>query len=172
MKLASVIFALIMLWLTPLSAQVTRVTLKVDGLACAFCAYGLQKGLKRIEGVQDVKVYVDAGRAELLIKQAVPVALEDIEPAVKNAGYTPREITVEASGRLVDWNGQPALTVERTGEGFLLNGTDAVTKLRAALGVKGKGATVTVIGRLEKVTPPAHHGHPVTLRLERFTMNP
>ncbi len=159
-------------WLTPLSAQVSKVTLSVDGLACAFCAYGLRKGLKKIEGVRDATVYVDAGRAELQVKPGAPVALEEIAPTVKKAGYTVREIKVEVTGRLADWNDRPALAIDETGEKFLLNGNDQVKRLREAAGAKVANARVTVIATVEHATPPQHHGHPVTLRVEKFSVEP
>ena len=153
-------------------AQISQVTVKVDGLACAFCAYGLQKGLKRVEGVRDVKVYVDAGKAELQFKKGVPAGLEEIAPTVKKAGYTPAEIRIEATGRLVDWNGRPALAIDGSGEKLLLNGSDALKRLRQDLKAKGDSAKVTVAGTLEQVMPAEHHGHPLTLRLEKFNTAP
>ncbi len=153
-------------------AQISQVTVKVDGLACAFCAYGLQKGLKRVEGVRDVKVYVDAGKAELQFKKGVQAGLEEIAPAVKKAGYTPAEIRIEATGRLVDWNDRPALAVDGSGEKLLLNGSDALKRLRQDLKAKGDSAKVTVVGTLERVMPAEHHGHPLTLRLEKFNFAP
>ena len=153
-------------------AQINKVTVKVDGLACAFCAYGLQKGLERVEGVRDVKVYVDAGRAELQFKKGVSASLEEIVPAVKRAGYTPREIRVEATGWLVDWNGSPALALEGTDEKLLLNGSDVLKRLRQDLKEQGDSAKVTAVATLEQLMPAEHHGHPVTLRLEKFSIAP
>ena len=153
-------------------AQINYVAVKVDGLVCAFCAYGLQKGLKRVEGVRDVKVFLDAGRAELKFKEGVPVGLEEIGPAIKRAGYTPREIRMEATGRLGDWNGNPALFVEGNREKLLLNGSDLLKRLRQDLKAKGDSAKVTAVGTLEQVMPAEHHGHPVTLHLEKFNIEP
>ncbi len=153
-------------------AQINQVIVKVDGLACAFCAYGLQKGLKRVEGVRDVKVFVDAGKAELQFKKNVPAGLEEIGPAVKRAGYTPREIRIEATGRMVDWNGSPALALEGTDEKLLLNGSDVLKRLQQDVESKGKTAKVTAVGTLEHLMPAEHHGHPVTLRLEKFNIEP
>ena len=46
MKNIAVTIASIVLLASISPAQINQVTVKVDGLACAFCAYGLQKGLK------------------------------------------------------------------------------------------------------------------------------
>ena len=153
-------------------AQINQVTVRVDGLACAFCAYGLQKGLKKVEGVRDVKVFVDAGKAEIEFKKGVPVGLEEISPAVKRAGYTPREIRIKATESLGDWNGSPALFVEGNGEKLLLNGSDVLKRLRQDVKAKGGRAKITAVGTLEQVTPAEHHGHPLTLRLGEFSVDP
>ena len=172
MRKIAITIACIVLLASISHAQINQVTVKVDGLACAFCAYGLQKGLKRVEGVRDVKVFVDAGKAELQFKKGVPVGLEEIGPAVKRAGYTPREIRIEATGRLEDWNGSPALFVDGNGEKLLLNGSDVLKRLRQDVKAKGDSAKVTVVGTLERVIPAEHHGHPLTLRLEKFNIQP
>ena len=78
MRKIAMTIASIMLLASISQAQISQVTVKVDGLACAFCAYGLQKGLKRVEGVRDVKVHVDAGKAELQFKKGVSAGLEEI----------------------------------------------------------------------------------------------
>ncbi len=88
-------------------AQISQVTVKVDGLACAFCAYGLQKGLKRVEGVQDVKVHVDAGKAELQFKKGVSAGLEEIAPAVKKVRAIPHARS-ESRRRDGWWTGMAA----------------------------------------------------------------
>ena len=72
-------------------AQISQVTVKVDGLACAFCAYGLQKGLKRVEGVRDVKVHVDAGKAELQFKKGVSAGRERDDADQQHPKPTPEQ---------------------------------------------------------------------------------
>lgn len=39
----------------------THYEMRVDGLACPFCAYGIEKKLKAIDGVSDIKVDLDKG---------------------------------------------------------------------------------------------------------------
>ena len=33
-----------------------KITIEVDGLACPFCAYGLEKNLKEIDGVENIEI--------------------------------------------------------------------------------------------------------------------
>ena len=42
-----------------------QVTVQVDGLSCPFCAYGLEKRLKKVENVADLSIQVDQERAVL-----------------------------------------------------------------------------------------------------------
>ena len=154
---------------TALSAgEQKTVTVRVDGLACPFCAYGLEKRLSKVEGVQDVKIFVDEGRAELEARQDGFVDLEEVEPAVRKAGFTPRIIKVEVTGQVIDWNGEPALLVAGSQDRFLLDNTELIGKLQELLAKQGRQSKVTVAGTLKEVVPEGHHGHPLTLWLEKY----
>ncbi|MFQ5787471.1 MAG: hypothetical protein ACE5H1_05770, partial [Thermodesulfobacteriota bacterium] len=41
------------------SAEPAKVQVKLDGLVCTFCAYNLEKKLKRVEAVEDLKILVN-----------------------------------------------------------------------------------------------------------------
>lgn len=64
-----------------------RYTLRVDGLACPFCAYGIEKQLSRIDGVKSVTTNI--GKGEVFIEMADGRALDPAtaERAVKKAGF-------------------------------------------------------------------------------------
>ncbi|MDX1629678.1 MAG: heavy-metal-associated domain-containing protein, partial [Fulvivirga sp.] len=38
-----------------------KVKVEVDGLSCPFCAYGLEKKLKNLDGVTNIKVDIENG---------------------------------------------------------------------------------------------------------------
>ena len=153
------------------AAQVKKVTVEVDGLSCPFCAYGLEKRLSKVEGIQDVKIFVDEGRAELEAKQDGPVDLEEVEPAVRKAGFTPRIIKVEVTGQVIDWNGEPALLVVKSQDRFLLDNPELIGKLQELLANQDKQSKVTVTGTLKEVVAEGHHGHPLTLWLEKYEIS-
>ncbi len=71
-----------------------EVTIKVDGLACPFCAYGLEKKLKRLEGMEKIKIFINEGKVTLAFKDGVSISKEEIERAVDEGGFTPREIVI------------------------------------------------------------------------------
>ncbi len=72
--------------------QAQQVQVQVDGLSCPFCAYGLEKKLKNIDGVNEIKIDIDQGLATLNVSEDKTVSEEEIRKAVKQAGFTPKEI--------------------------------------------------------------------------------
>ncbi len=168
-----ILFTLVLMILTaPFgAAQVKKVNVEVDGLSCPFCAFGLEKRLSKVEGIRDVKIFVDEGRAELEARQDEFVDLEEIEPAVRKAGFTPRIIRVEVTGQVIDWNGEPALLVAGSQDRFLLDNAELIGKLQELLAKQGRQSKVTVTGTLKEVVPEGHHGHPLTLWLEKYEIS-
>lgn len=69
-----------------------QVRVRVDGLSCPFCAYGLEKKLLEIDGVKSVEISIDDGEALLTLDRDAEIAEETIKKEVKKAGFTPREI--------------------------------------------------------------------------------
>lgn len=64
----------------------------VDGMACPFCAYGIEKKLKNLDAVQEMEVQLEEGRVLLAFEEGQSLTKEDIQGAVKNAGFTARKI--------------------------------------------------------------------------------
>jgi len=69
-----------------------KIRVRVDGLSCPFCAYGLEKKLLEIEGVTSIEISIDDGVALLTLDKDAEVLEETIKKEVKDAGFTPREI--------------------------------------------------------------------------------
>ncbi len=68
-------------------------TITVDGLSCPFCAYGLEKHLKRVAGVERVDINMKDGKAIVHLKPGAQVDDAALKAAVKKAGFTARRIT-------------------------------------------------------------------------------
>ena len=68
------------------------VTIGVNGLACPFCAYGLEKKLKKLDGVEALNVDMEEGQVKMTLKEGATVTEEQINEAVKDAGFTVTEI--------------------------------------------------------------------------------
>jgi mercuric ion binding protein len=64
--------------------------LKVDGLACPFCAYGIEKQIQRVDGVESVSTDIKSGT--VIVTMAPDMTLDEVDArgAVEAAGFTMR----------------------------------------------------------------------------------
>ncbi len=87
----------------PALAAVERVTVYVDGLACPFCAYNIEKRVKPLDGVAPKAKIVTSlkeGSAKFPWKADVAFDPAAVRRAIREAGFTPREIFVKATGTI------------------------------------------------------------------------
>jgi copper chaperone CopZ len=64
-----------------------KVLIKVAGLYCPFCSYGLEKQVKKIDGVKAIKINIKKGTAEITYKPGAKVSEKAILVAVEDAGF-------------------------------------------------------------------------------------
>ena len=57
--------------------------------------------LKKIDGIEDVKVSLNEGRADLKLKRGNRATLVQIRDAIRRNGFTPKGADITASGTLV-----------------------------------------------------------------------
>tara|TARA_R110000851_G_scaffold3114_3_gene12701 strand:- start:80421 stop:80732 length:312 start_codon:yes stop_codon:yes gene_type:complete len=69
-----------------------KITIEVDGLACPFCAYGLEKNLKEIDGVENIEINIEKGSVLLTIAERKQISEDLILQKIKDAGFTPGKI--------------------------------------------------------------------------------
>lgn len=81
-------------------ARVERVTVAVDGMSCPFCAFGVEKKLKGVEGAGSVKVNLKAGSATLSVREGASINVGQVPDAIKAAGFTPGAIKGTAAGTI------------------------------------------------------------------------
>lgn len=62
----------------------------VDGLACPFCAYGIEKQLQKLDGVKTVEVDVKEGNVVVTMHDGKALEKPQAEQAVKKAGFSLR----------------------------------------------------------------------------------
>jgi len=80
----------------PLEAPRVYVKIQVDGLACPFCAYGLEKKLKKMPGIQELNISIKGGYVTFSLSQKDEHTEEQLRQLVKEAGFTARGITFSA----------------------------------------------------------------------------
>jgi mercuric ion binding protein len=78
-----------------LAGERARVTARVDGLGCPFCAYGIEKKIKGIEGVEEVSVDIRAGSVTIMYRDRESFSRERLDKAIRDAGFTPGEVRVD-----------------------------------------------------------------------------
>lgn len=71
----------------------TRYTIRVDGLACPYCAYGIEKKLKKIEGVKKIDIDLDNGRVMVRVSKNTTLSEPQMKKLFKDAGFTYRSMT-------------------------------------------------------------------------------
>lgn len=64
--------------------------LRVDGWVCAYCAYGVEKKLRAVEGVKDIEVHVYEGYAVVTTEDDAGFDEASARRAVRDAGFTLR----------------------------------------------------------------------------------
>ena len=70
----------------------TQYTMRVDGLACPYCAYGVEKKLNQIEGVQDIKIDLDVGMVQVKVAEGVELTEAQMMKLFNDAGFTYRSM--------------------------------------------------------------------------------
>ncbi len=62
----------------------------VDGLACPFCSYGVEKQLNAIPGVSGIKISIKTSTVTVTMKDGTKLTKNQADRAVTAAGFTMR----------------------------------------------------------------------------------
>ena len=98
-KKLSALFGLVLL-LAGAGSQVARAdtqyALRVDGLACPYCAYGIEKMLKALDGVvgDSVQIKLNEGIVRFTAKDQTKFTEPELGKLINDAGFTLRSVTV------------------------------------------------------------------------------
>lgn len=90
--LGKIFFVILLLSATTMFAQSYEVEVRVDGLSCPFCAYGLEKKLNKLDGVENIDVDFEKGLVTLRVREDKKISKKDIKTKVEEAGFTTKEI--------------------------------------------------------------------------------
>ncbi len=78
----------LLLAMTPAFAAQTQYQLRVDGLACPFCAYGIEKELTRTQGVETIAIDINAGLITVTMAEGAAMTEDQAAQIVQDAGFT------------------------------------------------------------------------------------
>ena len=148
-------------------AQVERVVVKIDGLSCAFCAYGLEKKLHKVEGVGTLEIKVDEGLALIAAKKGQALSVVALERAVKDGGFTPGPVSLTVRGRLVDRAGATILSVT---EGEMALRVEDGEKLQALWQALDAEQEVRLTGSVARADAAADESELLVFSLQDFEL--
>ncbi|MFB6306451.1 MAG: heavy-metal-associated domain-containing protein [Flavobacteriales bacterium] len=102
-KIATVLLFLAIAF-TSVNAQETSKTnerkyvkVEVDGLACPFCAYGLEKKLKKVEGQEGLEINIQEGYATFHVPSENELKKKKLKTIVKDAGFSAKKVRFSES---------------------------------------------------------------------------
>lgn len=82
------------------TAQVTQLTIGVDGFTCSLCAKGVEAQFKGLDFVKSVKTDLKNTLFILSLKSNQPINVSQIRDAVDDGGFSVRDIKIEAKGTI------------------------------------------------------------------------
>ncbi len=72
--------------------------LYVDGLACPFCAYGVEKKIGGLDGVEKIDIDIDGGIVSVTLADGATLDEATAKQAVDEAGFTLRKFEAPDKG--------------------------------------------------------------------------
>lgn len=128
--------------------------------------------MKKVKGVESVKVSLNKGEALLRLKPDNSVTVEQIRQVVLDNGFTPKGSDIEVAGKVIERNGRPALAV---------SGPDLVYQLVDHGRGKGeveelwksaRGREIVIRGHLPQTTTKGRAEEPRVLEVKDFAVAP
>lgn len=90
-KPAGLALGLILFAATTALAETHAYKLYVDGLACPFCAYGVEKKVGGLEGVKGIEIEIDDGVVAVTMAAGARLDEATARQAIDEAGFTLRK---------------------------------------------------------------------------------
>ncbi len=91
------VLALMLFAATAVLADSHVYKLYVDGLACPFCAYGVEKKVGGLDGVEKVDIEIDEGLVAVTLADGATLDEATASRAVDEAGFTLRKFETPKS---------------------------------------------------------------------------
>jgi mercuric ion binding protein len=135
------LFVLALLFIVPGAyAQVLDLTVSVDGMACPFCAFGVEKKLRGVDGADTIDISMKDGTATITALEGRSVAVGQVPGAIRDAGFSPGTIRISARGGIAA-DGK-SLYLQADGQRFLLSGVEGSLKEQVKAAQERGGSVV------------------------------
>jgi len=134
----------------------------------------LEKRIRAIRTVEKSTINIKEGTLLLFPKEGQHIEIDAVKKAVKDAGFTPREVWVALIGKLVKWKDKTVLSIvstdkkgEKTETIYLLKENQLLRKLKAS--VKLPSEEIFIAGEAVKVISDEDKGLiPETIIVEKY----
>ena len=73
-------------------------SMRVDGLACPFCAYGIEKKFRKMKGISNIKVDLDKGLVSVDAEEGIELKEDAMKKLFHDSGFTYRSMKVTPLG--------------------------------------------------------------------------
>ncbi|MFV2056879.1 MAG: heavy-metal-associated domain-containing protein [Thiohalomonadales bacterium] len=83
----------ILIWSSASFAGGTQYNLRVDGLACPFCAYGIEKKFTKTEGVEKIDIDLQKGLVIVNTNEGKTFKEDELKTIIDDAGFTLKSMT-------------------------------------------------------------------------------
>ncbi len=117
------------------SKSMDAFTVQVNGLGCPFCAYGLEKKFKELDGMKKSSIDMETGIFTFEFPSERKLSIFQVQEQVEKAGYTPVQVEINRSnGEVERSEKQTALATDSEGEvkqiSFKVEGNCGMCKAR------------------------------------------
>jgi hypothetical protein len=126
--------------------------------------------MKKVPGVESVKVSLNKGEAVLRLKPGNAVTIERIRQVVLDNGFTPKDSEVEVLGKLIERNGKPALAVAGPDLVYLLADHREAKGKVGELWTQAREKEVIVEGHLSQTATKGRAEEPRLLEVRDFAV--
>ncbi len=134
----------------------------------------MEKRIRAIRTVEKSTINIKEGTLLLFPKEGQHIEIDAVKKAVKDAGFTPREVWVALIGKLVKWKDKTVLSIvstdkkgEKTETIYLLKENQLLRKLKAS--VKLPSEEIFIAGEAVKVISDEDKGSiPETIIVEKY----
>jgi len=93
--LFSMSLGITLLWSSFSFAAGTQYNMRVDGLACPFCADGIEKKFTKTEGVESVDINLQKGLVIIKTAEGKTFKENTLKEIINDAGFTMKSVTEE-----------------------------------------------------------------------------
>ncbi len=125
-QIITLILGILIFLPTKTNAQLLEVKQTVYGMDCSPCAHGLEKRIKKMDGVQSASVSLNNGLLSAVLNKENKLTLKELRNAIENSGFKAQSADIVVQGSLTKGEGKSFILKVSSGEEFLLIADDQV----------------------------------------------